>query len=111
MMNRHDRRAAAKRRNTMTTKHINEFMSSPAGNGPARVVALANPLIVMFENDDGTTTCHIHPRKGYDHLAYGLLICDMVRNIADAFKVDENDVWEWVDKERHHHTTDIMHPS
>jgi hypothetical protein len=31
--------------------------------------------------------------------------------VAKAFKVDEDDVWEWVDKERYHYTTDIQEPS
>jgi hypothetical protein len=34
-----------------------------------------------------------------------MLIADIVRHIARAFKVREDEVWEWVDKERHHPTT------
>jgi hypothetical protein len=33
------------------------------------------------------------------------MIADIVRHVANAFKVSENDVWEWVDKERYHQTS------
>ena len=68
------------------------------------------PLIIMFEQD-GEIVCHIWPRPVDCHKSYGLLVCDLVRHVAAAFKVEEDDVWEWVDKERHHHTTDISRPS
>jgi len=32
-------------------------------------------------------------------MEYGLLIADLVRHVASAFKVDEREVWEWVGKE------------
>jgi hypothetical protein len=40
-----------------------------------------------------------------------LLVCDLVRHVARAFKIEENDVWEWVDKERRNPTTEITNPS
>ena len=64
------------------------------------------PYIIMFKNEKGGISCHIYP-KDYTYEMYGMLICDLVRNVANAFDVKENDVWEWVDKERFHHTTDI----
>jgi len=42
----------------------------------------------------------------YEGLA--LLVCDLVRHIALAKGVDEEAVWEWVDKERYFHTTEIQ---
>jgi len=51
---------------------------------------------------------NIHPAKGYTHKSYGLLICDLVRHVAAAYEVEEDDVWEWVDKERKHHTIEIV---
>lgn len=67
---------------------------------------LSNPLLVMFEQD-GKIVCHIHPRSVDSHKTYGLLICDLVRHLANAFKVDEEKVWQWVDLERDNPTTDI----
>ena len=63
----------------------------------------------MFK-EGGRVVCHIHPQQTEDHREYGVYICDLVRHVANAFKVDEDDVWEWVDKERHHPTTDIERP-
>jgi len=37
-----------------------------------------------------------------------LLVCDFVRHIAIMWKVSEDAVWTWVDKERYHHTTDVQ---
>jgi len=72
---------------------------------------IERPLVVMFEDPDGQIICHIHPGEKHSYMSYGILICDLVRHVAGAFNVQENDVWEWVDKERNHHTTDITRPS
>ena len=72
---------------------------------------IEKPRVVMFEQD-GKVVCHLHQSTMADsHSDYGLLICDLVRHVASAFEVDEDDVWEWVDKERYHHTTEITRPS
>ncbi|HKF08909.1 MAG TPA: hypothetical protein VKB89_09330 [Xanthobacteraceae bacterium] len=65
-----------------------------------------NPLLILFK-DGERVACHIHPAKGYTHEHYGMLVCDIVRNVAHAFEVPEARVWEWVDKERAHPTTPI----
>jgi hypothetical protein len=66
---------------------------------------IENPLIIVFEHD-GKIVTHLHPEeRTYEH--YGMLIADIVRHIAKAFKVSEEAVWEWVDKERHRPTTGI----
>jgi len=73
---------------------------------------IENPLVIMFEGAGGEITCHLYPsEKANSHEAYGLIICDLVRHVARAFKVGEKEVWEWVDKERHNPTTDITNPS
>jgi hypothetical protein len=72
---------------------------------------IESPLVVMFEAD-GEIVCHIHPsKKASSHQHYGLLICDLVRHVARAFKVDEDAVWEWIDKERRRPTSEIRNPS
>jgi hypothetical protein len=66
-------------------------------------IAICNPLVIMYTEDpdpNGNIICAIHPRTGDHHGHYGILICDLVRHVANAFDVHENDVWEWVDKER-----------
>jgi hypothetical protein len=78
------------------------------GDQPVRV---ENPLVVMFEGPEKKVVTRIHAPPGYSHKMFGLLVCDLVRHIAGAFKVSEADVWEWVDKERKRPTTDITRPS
>jgi hypothetical protein len=73
-------------------------------------MVLKDPLVVMFQQD-GQLICHIHPAEGLDHRHYGVVICDLVRHVARAFKVEEAEVWDWVDKERQSPTSDILRPS
>jgi hypothetical protein len=68
-------------------------------------VRIENHLIVAFEND-GDIRIHLNPgERGYQQ--YGILIADLVRHVANAFKIHENDVWEWVEKERYHQTAPV----
>jgi hypothetical protein len=73
---------------------------------------IENPLIVCYEQPDASVMTLIHTtEKCNRYELFGLLVCDIVRHVAAAFKVSEDDVWEWVDKERYRHTTDITRPS
>ena len=66
---------------------------------------IEKPLIIVFEND-GMIQTHLYPgERGFEQ--YGILIADVVRHVANAFKVSENDVWEWVEKERDRPTSPI----
>ena len=79
---------------------------------PPGTFKIENPLLIMFADQQGEVVCHIHPSEHCPtHETYGLLIADLVRHVARAFKVSEEDVWEWVDKERRHPTTKITNPS
>ncbi len=73
---------------------------------------IENPLVIMFADERGEVVCHLHPSERCPtHETYGLLVADLVRHVARTFDVGEEDVWEWVDKERHHPTTKITNPS
>jgi hypothetical protein len=73
---------------------------------------IENPLVIMFADKGGDVQCHIYPSERCPtHEEYRLLIADLVRHVARAFDVGEEDVWEWVDKERRHPTTAITNPS
>lgn len=64
----------------------------------------------MFE-EEGTDNvlCHLHPSDSCgDYRSYALLVSDLVRNVARCFDVEEDQVWEWVDKERNKHTTEVI---
>ena len=76
----------------------------PKAGTPMRI---EKPLVIMFQAPDKSVVCHIHPVDGFGHEEYGLLVCDLVRHVAGAFKVDEAAVWEWVDKERHDPTDQV----
>ena len=79
---------------------------------PPGTFRIANPLVIMFADERGEVICHIHPSEHCPtHETYGLLIADLVRHVSRAFKVSEEAVWEWVDKERGHPTSPITNPS
>lgn len=69
-------------------------------------IKIADPLVIMFNAPGGEVICHIHPQD-YTYEHYGLLVCDLVRHVARAFKVEEEKVWEWIDKERHRPTAKV----
>ena len=66
---------------------------------------IEKPLIVVFEND-GKIQTHLYPGER-SSAQYGILIADVVRHVAKAFNVHENDIWEWVDKERYRQTSPV----
>jgi hypothetical protein len=77
----------------------------------SKPMRIDKPLVIMFEAPTGNVVCHIHPSKSTSsHRAYGLLICDLARHVARAFNVREDEVWEWVEKERRRSTTEIADP-
>jgi len=74
-------------------------------------IRITDPLVVMFREPGGNVVTHIHRAPDLGHESFGLLVCDLVRHIANAFAVGEADVWNWVDKERRRPTTGITRPS
>jgi len=81
------------------------------GGALGREMRIENPLFIVFRDPGGKVITHIHPPDDYDHTHYGILICDLVRHVARAMKVSEDDIWTWVDKERDRLTSDIINPS
>ena len=73
-------------------------------------MVIQNPLAIIFEAPDKQVVTHIHVPEGYTHEHYGMIVFDFVRHVARAFKVSEEAVWEWVDKERTRPTTNIERP-
>jgi hypothetical protein len=94
----------------MKGKRLNELLSGTGGGSTEKPLTIASPLAIMFKQDEHIV-CHIHPPKDSDYKQYALLICDLARHVARAFKVEEDEVWKWVDKERRRPTTEIMQNS
>ncbi len=67
---------------------------------------IKDPLVIMFL-DNKKIVCHIHYSKDITYEHYGMAVCDLVRHVAKAFKVEEDAVWQWVDMERRNPTTNI----
>lgn len=68
---------------------------------------IKQPLVIMFNDDNDKIICHLYPRKEDTYEHYGLLICDLIRHTAKCFKVDEDKIFEWIEKERLNPTTPI----
>ena len=94
----------------MNAKRLHELLSGTSAGATDKPIMISEPLLVMFEHE-GRVICHIHPPKGYNHKHYGVLVCDLVRHLARAFKVEEDEVWKWIDAERSEPTSDIVQPS
>ena len=91
---------------------MDKFVSAEAQTmKPTTPTIIKEPYVLMFKAEDGgNVITHLH-RGDLDYRGYGLLICDLVRHVAQAFEVDEDDVWEWVNKERYKPTTKLTSPS
>ena len=76
-----------------------------SGEKDEKEMEIDSPIIIVFEND-GQLQTHLYP-GAMTYGEYGTLIASLVRHVANAFKVQENDVWEWVDKERYDPTTPV----
>lgn len=90
-------------------KRIKELLSgasSPLGGSTSQPMMIENPLVIIFGHDDKLIT-HIHPRENDSHRHYGLMVCDLVRHLAKAFKVHEDEMWKMIDMERNNPTTTI----
>ena len=71
---------------------------------------IKTPLVIMFEEEGtGNVLCHLHPSDTCgDYRSYALLVSDLVGNVSRCFDVKEDQVWEWVDKERNRPTAEII---
>ena len=75
-----------------------------SNSSPMRI---EQPLVLMFRAPDGTVITHLYPGDlKVSH--YGILVADLVRNIAAHFKVDDSAVWSWVDRERDNPTSPVI---
>jgi hypothetical protein len=67
---------------------------------------IKQPLVIMFEHES-KILCHLYPRENDTYEHYGLLICDLIRHTAKCFHVNEDNVFEWVEREMNFPTTTI----
>jgi hypothetical protein len=78
----------------------------------AKPMIVERPLAVLFqEPQTNNIVCHIHPPEGWGTSHYGLLVCDFVRHLSRCLGCDEDEIWEWVERERRHPTSEIREPS
>ncbi len=69
--------------------------------------AIVDPLVIIYREPGGNIVTAMHRAAKDTYQGYGLMVCDLVRHVARAFDVTEDEVWVWVDKERYHPTTEI----
>ena len=72
---------------------------------------IKDPYFIAHPVKNGKTEMRLHPPEDITYEHYALLICDLARHVARCFDVPESKVWEMVDKERKHPTSDITRVS
>jgi hypothetical protein len=87
-------------------KKVNTLFDNDPDAQASAVVINEPPLIMVWE-DDKATRFVLHPPAGLNHSHYGMLVCDLVRHIANHFGVPESEVWYCVDEERRRPTTEV----
>jgi hypothetical protein len=71
------------------------------------VNTIDKPWLVVHEKSDGSVETIIPAPHGATYEMYGLLVADVIRHVARAFRVAETDVVEWINKEMDSPTTPI----
>ena len=66
-----------------------------------------DPLIVIYRPEEGGEAITLIMKSDLSHRHFGLLVADLIRHIAAAYQVREEDVVEWVNREMNHPTTKI----
>lgn len=67
------------------------------------------PVVIVFQEEEkGGKVITMINKDAYNTAgAFAIIACDLVRHTAKAFKIKEEEVWAWVDKERNKPTGDI----
>lgn len=65
----------------------------------------AIPLMLMFQNFHGEIVTHIFTENHDPETPYGMLVCDLVAQVAATHLVSEDTVWAWIENERVFRTT------
>ena len=68
---------------------------------------IEKPWVIVFQDDEGNMQTRLYPEEK-SYMQYGILVADIVRHVAKAFKVSEDSVWEWVEKERYRPTSPVI---
>ena len=71
---------------------------------------ISDPLVLIYDLPDGEVVYRVRV-SGMNFEKHGILVCDLVRMIAQVFKVDEDAVWDWVERERFDKTCDMKEMS
>lgn len=66
----------------------------------------AKPLVYICKLPNGPFQTHVF-KDGMTHECFGLVIADLIRHVGRAYRVSEDDVFEWVKKEMDKPTTPI----
>ena len=65
-----------------------------------------DPLALITKLSSGKNKFYIF-KLDIGHKEYGILIADLIRHVSRAYRVSEDDVYEWVKKEMDKPTTPI----
>jgi hypothetical protein len=67
-------------------------------------------LVRIGRREDGKVVTELGFPLSWNYKHAALVACDLVRHIALAYHVDEDDVWDMVETEREHPSTEIERP-
>jgi hypothetical protein len=75
--------------------------------GPNQKIVISGPPIAVISRhpQNGDTIFRLFSDQWDRYEYFGLIVADLVRQIANCFNVTEEQVWFVVDLERHHQTS------
>lgn len=68
---------------------------------------IKQPYVIIYEGEENNVACELHAPKDFTHQHYGLLIADLIRHVANHYKVDEDEILDWIKREIYTPTTKI----
>lgn len=70
-------------------------------------ITIKQPLLIVYEEDNGNTATILHPTEEITPAHYGLLLADCLRHVARMYDCSEDKVWKYLKKEYNNPTSSI----
>jgi hypothetical protein len=76
----------------------------------SKIITMGNPYIICFQRMEGGVEVHVHMQEGWDYSVWGIIVADIIKNVADAMEVDPRVVCDVVMMEIANPTDEVVHP-
>lgn len=94
----------------MAKRKSQKSMSQMQQKTEDRIVKMETPYIICFQGKRGGIEVHVHMQEGWDYRVWGIVVADVIKNVADALEVDAKAVCGVALMEIANPTEEVVHP-